>query len=130
MISPDFLSELKRATEQEWNHKSLDSTRYGFQFQRGTRWNPGLSNLEILEYEKALGVRFPHDFRAFLSVMNGTDIPTLNVSSCRKNCRKPKKSSRMRGTRDLAGTEGDRRQGRSLLTPHECRATGRSLLFS
>jgi hypothetical protein len=79
MISPDFLWELKRATEQKWNHESLDPTVYGFQFQRGTRWNPGLSNFEIREYENALGMRFPHDFRAFLSVMNGTDIPTLNI---------------------------------------------------
>ena len=61
MISPDFLWELKRATEQKWNHESIDPTVSGFQFQRGTRWNPGLSNLEILEYENSLGMRFPHD---------------------------------------------------------------------
>lgn len=49
------------------------------QFQRGTRWNPGLSNAEIAEYENVLGVQFPLDFRAFLQVMNGTDIPAVNV---------------------------------------------------
>jgi hypothetical protein len=79
MISLNFLSELKRATEQKWSQESLDPTVYGFQVQRGTRWNPGLSNHEILEYENALGMRFPYDFRAFLSVMNGTDLPALNV---------------------------------------------------
>ena len=26
-----------------------------------------------------MGVRFPHDFNAFLRAMNGTDLPTLNV---------------------------------------------------
>ena len=70
MISPDFLLELKRSTEQKWNQESLNPTVYGFQFQQGTRWNPGLSALKIREYENALGMRFPHDFRAFLSVMN------------------------------------------------------------
>lgn len=79
MISRDFLSELKRTTEQKWSQVSIDPTVYGFQFQCGTHWNPGLSNHEILEYEAMLSMRFPHDFRAFLSVMNGTDLPTLNI---------------------------------------------------
>lgn len=79
MLSHDFLAELKRATEEKWSRQSLNRTVYGFQFQRGTRWNPGLSELEISGYESALAVRFPHDFRCFLSMMNGTDIPTLNV---------------------------------------------------
>jgi hypothetical protein len=31
----------------------------------------------------ALEVRFPHDFKAFLREMNGTDLPTINVyGSC------------------------------------------------
>ena len=77
MISLDFLSELKRATEQKWSQESLDPTVSGFQFQRGTRWNAGLSNHEILEYENALGMQFPRDFRLFLTEMNGTDLPTL-----------------------------------------------------
>jgi hypothetical protein len=79
MISPDFLAELKRVTEKQWSEESPDPTMYGFQFQRGTRWNPGLSNHEIQEYENSACTRFPNDLRAFLSAMNGTDLPTLNV---------------------------------------------------
>jgi hypothetical protein len=90
MLSADFLAEFKRTTEQKWGQQSLDPTVYGFQFQRGTRWNPGLSDREISEYEHALGMRFPHDFRAFLSAMNGTDIPTLNVYAY---CGKPNRTS-------------------------------------
>lgn len=90
MISPDFLWGFKRTTEQKWNREPVDPTVYGFQFQRGTRWNPGLSNLEIREYENALGMRFPHDVRAFLSVMNGTDMPTLNVYA---HCGEPHRTS-------------------------------------
>jgi len=79
MLTNDFLTEFKRATEAEWREKSINPTLGGFQFQRGTRWNPGLSDEMIGEYESILGVRFPHDFKAFLRTMNGTDLPTLNV---------------------------------------------------
>jgi hypothetical protein len=48
------------------------------QFQPGIRWNPGLSEDKIAEYENPLRVQFPYDFRGFLGVMNGTDLPTLN----------------------------------------------------
>jgi len=90
MLSYDFLADFKRATEQLWSERSINPTAYGFQFQRGTRWNPGLSDNKIAEYESALGVRFPGDFRAFLGAMNGTDIPTLNVYG---NCGEPHRTS-------------------------------------
>src|SRR5712671_2356649 len=79
MLSANFLAQFKRLTEKEWSEQSIDPHIYGFQFQRGTRWNPGLSEKEIAEYESAVAVRFPNDFRAFLRAMNGTDLPTLNV---------------------------------------------------
>jgi hypothetical protein len=78
MLRADFLRELKRATEAKWREKSIDPTPYGFQFQRGTRWNEGLSYGQ----ERVLRVRFPHDCRAFLHEMNGTNLATLNVLVC------------------------------------------------
>ena len=79
MLDSKFLAEFKRATEAKWSRKSIDPSLYGFQFQRGTRWNPGLPDEQIAEYEHTLSVRFPHDFSAFLKAMNGTDLPTLNI---------------------------------------------------
>ena len=79
MIDRDFLSELKRATESKWRNADIDHHLSGFQFQRGTKWNSGLSAEAIAEYENALQVRFPDDFRVFLAAMNGTDTSTLNV---------------------------------------------------
>jgi cell wall assembly regulator SMI1 len=79
MLNRDFLLKFNRTTELSWSEQSINPAIYGFQFQRGTHWNPGLSNAEIAEYESVLGVQFPRDFRALLQVMNGTDIPTLNV---------------------------------------------------
>lgn len=79
MLSGDFLAEFKRATETRWSERSIDPTLYGFQFQQGTRWNPGLSDKEIAQTEHALALVFPRDFRTFLQEMNGTDKPTLNI---------------------------------------------------
>lgn len=74
-----FLTEFRRATEAKWHDLAIDPALYGFQFQTGTRWNPGLSDQQIAAYQDLLGVRFPNDFRAFLHAMNGTNLPTLNV---------------------------------------------------
>lgn len=79
MIDSDFLSELKNATEMLWSSQTINPSIYGFQFQRGTRWLPGLSDQQIIAYEDVLSTKFPLDFRTVLSAMNGTDLPTLNV---------------------------------------------------
>src|SRR5690349_9985713 len=79
MLNRRFLAEFKVATEAKWNAQAIDPTVYGFQFQRGTCWNPGLSDERIREYENVLTVRFPHDFKALLRAMNGTDLSTLNI---------------------------------------------------
>lgn len=83
MLTEDFLRDFKRRTEEYWNHTDVDPSIYGFQFQRATRWNPGLRPNQIGEYEAAVGVEFSQDFRAFLAVMNGTELPTLSACGCR-----------------------------------------------
>ncbi|PYT96247.1 MAG: hypothetical protein DMG36_00800 [Acidobacteria bacterium] len=90
MLSSDFLAEFKRATEAKWSKDLIDPTLYGFQFQRGTRWNAGLSDEQVTEYEGILRIRFPHDFRTFLREMNGTDLAMLNVSGA---CGEPQRES-------------------------------------
>jgi hypothetical protein len=79
MLNGEFLREFKRETELRWQMKSLDSRVYGFQFQAGTRWCPGLSHEQILAYENDVSIRFAAAFKMLLSLMNGTDLPTLNV---------------------------------------------------
>ena len=79
MISDEFLTWFKVATEAEWSRSSINPGIYGFQLLPGTRWNPGLSEAAIREYEEVLDARFPNDFRVFLRFMNGTDRETLNV---------------------------------------------------
>lgn len=75
----DFLDNFKFSTEAKWRTQPVNPTLYGFQLQPGTRWNPGLSEAAILEYQEVLGLSFPYDVLAFLRKMNGTDLPTVNV---------------------------------------------------
>lgn len=79
MLDAEFLTSFKRATEDNWSRALLDPDVAGFQFQRGTRWRPGLTKEEITDYEKTLGCHFPKDLQTFLQSMNGTDLPTINI---------------------------------------------------
>jgi hypothetical protein len=78
-MTDGFLIAFKRDTEAYWRHIENDPDIYGFQFQKGTRWNKGLTPDEIKAYENALGVHFPNDFKRMLGFMNGTDLPTVNI---------------------------------------------------
>lgn len=80
-ITNDFLDDFRLATETRWHSEDINPALYGFQFQPGTRWNPGLQESAIIEYQKLLGLRFPYDFQSFIGKMNGTDLPTVNVYS-------------------------------------------------
>ena len=78
--NPDkFFPWLKGASEGHWECVEINRSIYGFQLQRGTTWLPGLSSVEVTEYEKAMGFSFPEIYRLFLRCMNGTDMPAINV---------------------------------------------------
>jgi hypothetical protein len=79
LIDDEFLVEFKRRTESRWEHEDINPGIYGFQFQRGTRWNRGLTEADIEMYQADLGVQFPTDFKHMLRLMNGTDLPTVNI---------------------------------------------------
>lgn len=79
MLTEQFIADFKARTEASWRLHELDPEIHGFQIQRGTRWNPGLSEDQIKRYEHDLGFAFPPALRLFLAHLNGTDIPTLNV---------------------------------------------------
>jgi hypothetical protein len=79
MLTEGFFVEFKRATEAKWRNKSINPAIFGFQFRPGTRWNSGVSEGLIAEYEGVPKVRFPDDLKALLREMNGTDLPALNV---------------------------------------------------
>ena len=90
MLTTSFLKEFRRITESNWGLQTLSPDVYGFQFQRGTRWNPGISSGELTEYQRTVGFEFPTDCKKFLTEMNGTDLPTINVYG---SCGEPSRTS-------------------------------------
>jgi hypothetical protein len=79
MLDSDFVAAFKCASEERWRESSIKGTIWGFQFQARTRWNPGLADEMIAQYETEVDARFPPDFKTLLRCMNGTDIPTIDV---------------------------------------------------
>ena len=90
LIDRDFIASFKQSTEGLWSALVINPGLYGFQFQKGTRWNPGLSEIQIDQYEKELGFGLSSDLRLFLRYLNGTDLPTVNVYG---NCGEPHRTS-------------------------------------
>jgi hypothetical protein len=78
-IDKQFILRFKQTTEERWRNKELNPMIYGYQFQKGTCWNPGLSEKEIDRYEKDIGIAFPNELRILLGFINGTDRPTVNI---------------------------------------------------
>jgi hypothetical protein len=75
----EIFRNIKQLSEKLWAEKELNNNVYGFQIQKGTRWNKGLDNNDIFEFERALGISFPEIYKDYLRVMNGTDKDTINI---------------------------------------------------
>jgi hypothetical protein len=75
-------------TENEWlRFKNLTEKKFksaklrecwGFQIQKNTKWNNGLTINEIAQFEKILGLTFPLDYIEMLKSFNG--FATLQIS--------------------------------------------------
>ena len=70
---------LKKWTEYLWSNIEIDHKIYGFQVQKETKWNKGLSREELIEFEKNIGFKFPEILLDYYKVMNGTDKDQINV---------------------------------------------------
>ncbi|MEM9143008.1 MAG: SMI1/KNR4 family protein [Bacteroidota bacterium] len=77
--SIEFFQNLKIKSEAYWKTIEIDSTVYGFQTQKNTRWNKGLTEEEIKSFEKDLGIIFPEGLKNYYKVMNGVDKPAINI---------------------------------------------------
>ena len=75
----EFFPWLKGTSEEFWETIEIDKSIFGFQVQKGTKWLPGLSNEDIVDYESEMGFCFPHNYKIYLRHMNGTDASRINV---------------------------------------------------
>lgn len=79
MSFTEVYQRIKQRSEAFWATKELDPFAYGFQIQQGTKWKAGLNDEDIIDFEEALGFKFPVVYREYLKVMNGTDTDTINI---------------------------------------------------
>jgi len=74
-----FFPWLKNESEKFWKSIKINSGIYGFQIQKDTKWNHGLSDSQIEAFEKDLGFKFPEIYKLFLKTMDGTNEPAVNI---------------------------------------------------
>jgi hypothetical protein len=63
----------RESSESEWKGNEVFSNVYGYQIQRGTMWNTGLIESEILFFERSIGFVLPVSYKAMISEINGFD---------------------------------------------------------
>lgn len=69
--------KFKKLSEEKFKSLTLKNV-FGFQIQKDTKWNDGLSNREIKALEIQFGFKFPVDYVEMLKVFNG--FQTLQIS--------------------------------------------------
>lgn len=81
--SPDdslsFFEHIKKESERYWIETSPNLDVYGHQIQQGSKWKPGLTDLQISAFENDLGFVFPQPLKDFYKTMNGLNKPGVNV---------------------------------------------------
>lgn len=75
----EFMIWFKEKSEKHFYDLELDKDAYGLQFQKGTKWNAGLSDEEIEKFQKKIGFEFPEELKWFYKIMNGTNLPGINI---------------------------------------------------
>jgi hypothetical protein len=75
----EFFKDLKEKSEQLWSVTDIERDIYGFQIQKGTKWNKGLNKKQLQAFQHEMGFEFPESLRNFYKTMNGTDMLGINV---------------------------------------------------
>jgi hypothetical protein len=71
--------ELKKLSEKKWETEELTAC-WGFQIQKNSKWNDGLSEDQLNDFETQVGFKFSQPLRNFYRVMNGLNKPGINIS--------------------------------------------------
>ena len=70
--------EFKSVTERVFESATIAEC-WGFQIQKNTKWNTGLTEDEIVSLEKQFGFDFPNDYVEMLKVFNGFDTKQISI---------------------------------------------------
>ena len=77
--SASFFETIKKESESFWANTSPNKSIYGFQIQQDSKWQQGLTDIELQEFENSFGFSFPTSLRNFYKTMNGLTKQGLNL---------------------------------------------------
>ncbi|WP_299112183.1 SMI1/KNR4 family protein [uncultured Winogradskyella sp.] len=69
---------LKRESEKKWKNLNLYTKVYGYQIQENSKWNKGLNEKELFDFQSELGFEFPECLKDFYRTMNGLNKQGIN----------------------------------------------------
>jgi len=71
--------KFKSISEVALANVSLEKNVWGFQQQKGTKWNAGLSEDDIQALEDKFGFKFPTQYVEMLKTINGFDTEHISI---------------------------------------------------
>lgn len=77
----DFMLWFKTQSEEYFATIEIEKEAAGSQHQQGTKWKPGLTTQELIDFQNDLGFQFPEELIEFYKLMNGTMMPGVNIYS-------------------------------------------------
>jgi hypothetical protein len=75
----EFFKFFKEFSEEAWKTAELNPDVYGFQIQKNSKWNKGLSEDELEKFQQELNIKFPESLKNFYRVMNGLNLSGINI---------------------------------------------------
>lgn len=68
---------IKKKSEKYWKKVNLMEC-WGFQIQEGSKWEKGLSESELEDFQQQLNIIFPESLKNYYRTMNGLDKPGID----------------------------------------------------
>ncbi|WP_345222529.1 SMI1/KNR4 family protein [Hymenobacter koreensis] len=82
----------KKKSEEKFEKIEVNYVNvWGFQEQKNTKWNTGLSTEEIKELEKHFGFSLPKDYYEMLKTINGFDKDHISINPDKKKTKENSK---------------------------------------
>ena len=76
---PEAFRYLKKAANEYWQEIQIGHSVYGYQIQPGAKWQEGLTEEALAEFQHEMGYVFPSVLRHYYLTMNGLDAPGVNI---------------------------------------------------
>lgn len=69
---------IKSQSELFWEETNNEFNRN--YIQKDTKWNEGLSEFELIDFQNQLGIKFPESLQNYYRVMNGLNLPGVYIN--------------------------------------------------